>query len=95
MLPLEFAGELDLEYIGFDTDSCRTDFFEEIKVVSSDPNNYKLALRLTANLDNFGPELQPGSGRILNLFFERHSGMGFNEVDTATISSRVLEIDAG
>ena len=95
MLPLSFAGELDLSYTGFDTDSCRTGSFEEIKVVSTDPASSRLALRLTANLDDFGPTLEPGDGRIVNLYFHRQGGMGANVLDTATIPSRVLGIDAG
>jgi PKD repeat protein len=90
-LPISYAGDIDLVCVGFDTDSCRTDYFNNVRMNSFDPNNKRLCLLFEPD---GAPPLPPGKGRLINLHFNA-SGTGSTTIDTITFSSRVLELDAG
>lgn len=81
-LPLTFSGEMTLGYVDFDTDSCRTDYFANVKLVAFDPTNKKLVFEFIADQFGTNPPLEPGSGPILNIYFQHVSGTGVNYLDT-------------
>lgn len=87
VIAVGFAGLPDLEYIGFDTDSCRTDYFSGITIIGSSPETYRLAIEFTAGIDDGLPPLAPGSGRIVNLHFVARGTGGTADLDTAAVGT--------
>ena len=95
VLPVCYAGEIDLTYLGFDTDSCRTDYFDYVALAQFSPSSKKLAFSFKAGIDIGNPPLSPGYGPIINLNFSVGAGSGTNTIDTTTLGLRLLELDAG
>ena len=95
ILPVQYSGDIDLTYDSYDTDSCRTDYFDYVSLVGYSPASKKLAFQLTAGVGIGNPPLSPGYGRILNLHFSVGSGSGTNVLDTVTLGERELAFDAG
>ncbi len=68
-IPIEFDGDMTLSIDSFSTVGCRTDYFEEQQYVQYDLWNKRFVVLLTAsNLGN-SPDLAPGSGAVLKLYF--------------------------
>lgn len=82
-IPVEFAGDLVLDLDSFSTAGCRTDYFEEQAQVHFSPTNKRFTVNLRSSLSGTSPDLQPGSGPVLKLYFTRISG---SEGDAASIS---------
>lgn len=95
IITVEFAGPSNLEYIGFDTDSCRTDYFNGIDVIGGSPETYRLAFEFLPGIDVGQPPLAPGSGRIINLHFVAIGPGGAATLDTVTIGTDSTLLDAG
>ncbi len=95
VLPVVYAGDMDLSYSGFDTDSCRTDYFGRVTRVASSYFDKKVVFTFTASYGSYNPPLEPGFGRIINIYFAHFSGSGFNVLDSTTLGSRSLLHDAG
>jgi hypothetical protein len=95
VLPVRYTGDIDLTYDSYDTDSCRTDYFDYVTLVGYSPATKKLAFQLTAGVGLGNPPLSPGYGRILNLHFTVGTGSGANVLDTVTLGGRELGLDAG
>ncbi len=70
------AGDNDLTFDSYDTDSCRTDYFDYVTLVGFSPASKKLAFRLIAGVDVGNLPLSPGYGPILNLHFTVGGGTG-------------------
>ncbi len=92
VLPLTYGGPVELTYLNFDTDSCRTQYFEKVSL--SYLSATKLSLTFTPHILTNNPDLAPGYGRIVNLYFQYSSGGGTNILDTTTASTKTLFIDA-
>jgi len=70
ILPVEYGGEIDLDFDSVCTAGCRTEYFEYCQKVTDDQQNKRIKIKLTNSLsDPYAPELQPGSGPIAYLFF--------------------------
>lgn len=95
ILPVIYAGDMQLSYVGFDTDSCRTDYFGRVARVASSYYDKKVVFTFTTSYETYNEPLEPGYGRIINIYFAHQSGSGFNVLDTTTLSSRSLLHDAG
>jgi hypothetical protein len=95
VLPVTWSDSLDMDYLGFDTDSCRTDYFERVQLVAFDPSNRKAAFDFVPDMGGGSPPLEPGYGRVINLYFTYNSGQGANTLDTTSLSSKSLLLDAG
>lgn len=93
-LPITYGGSAQFGYAGFDTDSCVSDYFDRVKLVASSPVNQKLVFTFTPDLYGSNPPLEPGYGRLINIYFRHLSGSGTNILDSTTLSSRVLRYDA-
>jgi hypothetical protein len=95
VLPVYYGGPVQFNYVGFDTDSCRTDYFDRIRLVAESPADRKLVFTFTPNFYGTNPPLEPGEGRLINLYLWHVSGGGTNILDTTTLDTRVLLHDAG
>lgn len=94
VFPISYGGPVQLTYYGFDTDSCRSDYFEQIKLVAMNPAGCQMAFSFYPSLSGDEPPLQPGYGRLINIYFLHQSGSGVNVLDTTTISSKSLSLEA-
>jgi hypothetical protein len=67
-VPIEYTGTLDLEYAdSFSTAGCRTDYFQYAALAGQAPE--KVTFRLISSTDLSAPDLPPGSGPILKVYF--------------------------
>ncbi len=94
-LPITWSGAVELNYLGFDTDSCRTDYFEKVQLTGFDPINQKLVFRFVANTGGTALPLEPGKGRLINISFVHSSGFDTDIMDTTTHATKSLSLDAG
>ncbi|MBN2227338.1 MAG: VCBS repeat-containing protein [candidate division Zixibacteria bacterium] len=94
VLPVYHGGDGFLKYVDFDTDSCRTDYFENVDLVNLNPYGNQLVLTFSPTLSSPQPPLGPGTGRIVNLYFQHVGGTGINTLDTTTLSTKSLLYDA-
>ena len=94
-LPLCYEGELDLTYVGFDTDSCRTDYFDNVAAIGFNPSTDQVAFQFEAGVSSGNPPLEPGDGPVINIHFTYPSGMGSNTLDTSTFSTHTYNLEAG
>ncbi|MFQ5453584.1 MAG: FG-GAP-like repeat-containing protein, partial [Candidatus Zixiibacteriota bacterium] len=68
-LPVEFSGSLPLSIDSFSTVGCRTDYFEIQEYLHWDPFNKRVTIKLQNSTNRSQPELAPGAGEILKLYF--------------------------
>ncbi len=68
-IPVEYGGTLDLQYQGFSTEGCRTDYFQHKDNVTFDPYNKRLYFNLQ-NVSVDYPSLEEGSGPVLKVIFK-------------------------
>jgi len=94
ILPMTYGGGLQLSYYTLDTDSCRTDYFEQVKLTDSSPAEKKLVFSFRARITGDNPPLEPGFGRILNIYFIRTGGGGYNVLDTTVFPGRLYQLYA-
>ena len=94
-LPISYGGDLQLEYLDFDTDSCRSDYFDQVNMTLFSPFEGKAAFSFIPDLYGNNPPLEPGYGRLINIYFILQSGLGTNILDTTTMSEVQLNLDAG
>jgi PKD repeat protein len=95
-IPFSFSGETDLGYAGFNTNSCRTDYFDEVRLTAFSSTGSRIAFTFTAAgtlSDN--PPLAPGYGPVINVRFTVSDGSGFNTIDTTSTTMTSLGCDAG
>lgn len=95
VVTIGFAGPPDIEYIGFDTDSCRTDYFTDVSLIGGSAEMYQLAFEFTSGVESGNQPLAPGSGRIISLYFVAHGSNGVVALDTATVGTDSTFLDAG
>ena len=69
-IPVEYSGDLVLTYDHFSTDSCRTDYFEVQMLTHIIPSSKTATIKLQASSIGSAPDLAPGAGPILRLFFQ-------------------------
>jgi hypothetical protein len=94
ILPIEYGGPMQFNYLGFDTDSCRTDYFEQVKMIGFSPMECKMTFSfLPASLTD-NPPLEAGSGPIINIYLQHLSGSGTNILDTTVLMALPLNYDA-
>ena len=87
ILPVEFDGDLSLAYNSFSTEGCRTAYFDDQNYTNFDPWTYhRVTIRLRTATDGSQPELPPGEGAIVKLYFTLDS-----EADPGTSTDIVLD----
>ncbi len=94
VLPIEYPGPMDFNYLGFDTDSCRTDYFDQVKMIGFSPLEKKMTFSFLPALSGGNPPLEPGYGRLINIYLQHTSGSGTNVLDTTDLAAQYLNIDA-
>jgi hypothetical protein len=89
VIPLSFAGPIELAYTGYDTDGCRTDGIADITVI---PQSAPLQLGIL--FDMISSPLSPDTGAIINIHLDIVSGIGSAVIDTTTVEANSLNLDA-
>jgi len=69
LVPVVYSGDLELTYDSFATAGCRTETFEEQDLIQYVPTSKKLTVRLTTSTAGTHPDLEPGNGDIVRLYF--------------------------
>lgn len=70
-IPVEFAGDLNLSYGGHSTEGCRTDYFAIQEYLHYDPwGTKRVTLKLVSCTDGSLPDLAPGYGPVVKLYFK-------------------------
>jgi PKD repeat protein len=70
IIPVAFAGDMVLNYDHLSTDSCRTDYFEIQSQIHFSPSTKTTTFRLLTSTTSTAPDLPPGEGPILRIFFQ-------------------------
>ncbi len=94
VLPITYSGPIQLGYVGFDTEGCRTDYFDQVVRTHSDLGNKRFVLKLTASTVNSNPPLAPGLGPIVNLYLSTTFQVGTCPIDTTSFSGQELGLEA-
>ncbi|MEW5924283.1 MAG: FG-GAP-like repeat-containing protein [Candidatus Zixiibacteriota bacterium] len=94
IMPISYGGPLQLDYLDFDTDSCRSDYFDRVNMIAFSPFEGKATFSFTPDLYGNNPPLEPGYGRLINIYFILQSGVGTNILDTTTLSGKQMNLDA-
>ena len=68
-IPVQFGGDLELKLDSFSTAGCRTDYFEYVAQIQYSPISRRTTFKLLSTTSGLGPELSPGAGPVLRLFF--------------------------
>ena len=69
-IPVEFANDFGLIYLGFSVEGCRTEYFELTTYLHSDLwGTKRFTLKLVSSLSETSPDLSPGEGPIVKLLF--------------------------
>ena len=80
-IPVEYDGPLSLKWVvdSFSTIGCRTDYFEEVVQTHYSSSYKRMSFKLTSSLSGTSPDLEPGSGPILKLYFQIDGGASFGQ----------------
>jgi len=95
VLPISYGGPLDLRYLSFDTDSCATTYFDDVRSTAVAPQIDRAAFLFQSSFDGSKPPLEPGYHRIINLYFKNNSFGDFNMLDTSSLSGQSFQLLAG
>ena len=72
-VPVEFSGTLGLALDSFTTAGCRTEYFDQDKWIHFDPANKRSTFNIF-NTEGSSPDLDPGTGPVLKIFFTIPAG---------------------
>jgi hypothetical protein len=70
MIPVVFAGDVDLQYVDYSTEGCRTEYFEEQDRLAYDASSRYAVFQLISSTARTSPDLESGQGPILKIRFE-------------------------
>lgn len=68
-IPFSWGGPLNMTFDSASTAGLRTDYFESVQLTSINPFSKQATYILMANAGGGSPDLLPGDGPILNLYF--------------------------
>jgi PKD repeat protein len=77
IIPIEYSGVLDLAFDSFSTAGCRTSAFANNEITYTEPG--QMVIELQNSTTNYPPELEPGYGQVLNVYFTIQSGGSANQ----------------
>lgn len=69
LIPISWAGPGDLTWDSVSTAGLRTSYFEHVDLVKYNPIGKDGAWSVTSSLSGTSPDLAPGSGPVLSLYF--------------------------
>ncbi len=78
-IPVLYSGDIDLEYDSYSMVGCRTEYFEEQTLVQYVPASKKMFFSLTTSLYGTAPDLDPGSGPVIKLYFQIEGTPAFGD----------------
>jgi hypothetical protein len=82
-IPVSYGGDNNLELDSASTAGLRTEYFESVSTVADDPANDRIAFSLRNSVSGSQPDLPPGKGPVLSLYFTVPPGV---DGDPDTIS---------
>ena len=92
-IPINWSGDVDLEFESISTLGHRTEYFEVVEISVKDYNNNRAAFQLQPSLDDSQPDLPPGNGTILSVYFS--TGLGnigdSTQILTTSVNGKFLE----
>jgi len=74
-IPISWAGPYNMTLDSVSTAGLRTDYFQGKQYIGSDLSNKRIAYQLTASPSGVLPDLEPGAGPVLSLYFNVPSGV--------------------
>jgi PKD repeat protein len=83
VIPVTFAGPLNLQFVDYSIAGCRTEYFDYVSQPSFDGDNSRTTFILENSNPRWDPDLAPGSGPLIKLYFSIPSSARQNQ--TATI----------
>ncbi len=81
-IPIDYSGNLDLDYISYSTAGCRTDYFQSVSQYYYSSGLKRTAFKLTATTDGTSNDLPPGEGDLLKITFTIN---GSNSISDTTV----------
>jgi subtilisin family serine protease len=96
-IPFQWAGDLDLSYETFSTAGLRTQLFPSQNRVSFDSRNKRATISLNTTSAAVVPELTPGTGPVLSLYFRvpADAPAGYNPITLTAYGSYNPEFVSG
>ncbi|MEZ5359336.1 MAG: FG-GAP-like repeat-containing protein [Candidatus Zixiibacteriota bacterium] len=85
-LCLTYAGSLNLQYLDYTTEGCRTDYFFDVSLAGFVSSSRKLKLFFLSGSGPAYPPLAPGDGPVVKLIFAPVYFQSTSTIDTVTIS---------
>lgn len=95
VLPVKWSGTGTLSFVGLNTDSCRTDYFDQVSVVLNSPAQSLVVIRLIADQSFSNLPMMPGDGDVVNLLFKATSSSGSFVFDTTSYGDYATFLNAG
>jgi hypothetical protein len=84
IVPFEFYGTVGCVYDSFSVDGCRTDYFEYVDYIAQDLWGKRYTIKLLSSTGGGSPDLTPGAGPILKLYFSVPYTATSGKVDTVS-----------
>jgi len=97
-IPVEYPGLLNISLDSFSTDGCRTDYFDNLVQNDYDPMQWRSCFTLNNNSSGSTPDLEPGAGSSLKLYFSIPSSAVFGRTSSLIMdgySTKLPEIKGG
>jgi PKD repeat protein len=69
IIPVEYSGDLNLVYDSFSTAGCRAEYFEIQELMEEDTENKRMILELTSSESETSPDMEPGYGEVVKIYF--------------------------
>jgi PKD repeat protein len=66
-VPLRWAGDFELSWVGYHTQGCRTDYFEDTARLAYSGSGHLAVLELRTCNDGSLPDLEPGAGPVVKV----------------------------
>ncbi len=89
--PFRYTNSEGVTLDSFSVVGLRTEYFDDVKFTSLDPNNHKYTIKMISSALGYSQYLTPGNGPILNLYFNvpLTAVAAIIDIDTVTIGSKV------
>lgn len=84
-IPLEYSGDVPLQYDSISVVGCRTDYFERHELGHYSSFSKEATIRLLASNDGSLPPLSPGEGLIAKVYFTILSSASIGDTTTIVV----------
>lgn len=78
-IPIVYQGDLDIDYDSFSTAGCRTEYFAYQQKIHTDSYLKRLTIKLITSPIGTLPDLPPGDGDVIKLYFTIPSSAQSNQ----------------